>query len=261
MLALQVGSSPSTLRRRFHEYLDVPPSIHKAEELTDIYLKVDATHFKKYGCLIVCKAGSRIIYYSWHASENLVAYLEIFNRLKYMGYRVKAVTSDKHGSIVSAVKLSFQDIPHQYCTVHIQRLCTSLITRNPQTEAGVKLKEIVSKVNRIQGKHEKEEWQKQFRQFAHDYMDIMKQRTYMRREDGTKTWWYTHKNLRHAFIFLRNSESNMFFYLEDGNLPKDTNGLEAEFTHLKSKLRIHRGLKRERRINFLYWYFCFKTEG
>ena len=50
----------------------------------------------------------------------------------------------------------------------------------------------------------------------------------------------------------------MFFYLENNSIPKDTNGLEAEFTFLKTKLNIHRGLKRSRRINFVNWYWYLK---
>jgi hypothetical protein len=74
-----------------------------------------------------------------------------------------------------------------------------------------------------------------------------------------KKWWYTHKNLRASFRTLIASLDNMFYYLDNENISKDTNGLEAEFTHLKTRLISHRGLTRENQINFTNWYWFFKS--
>jgi len=44
-------------------------------------------------------------------------------------------------------------------------------------------------------------------------------------------------------------QENIFFYLDDSSIPKDTNGLEAEFTHLKGKLNMHEGcLEKDGRV-------------
>lgn len=38
------------------------------------------------------------------------------------------------------------------------------------------------------------------------------------------------------------------------------NGIEAEFTHLKTKLRVHSGLKLENKIKFISNYFRLKND-
>ena len=88
---------------------------------------------------------------------------------------------------------------------------------------------------------------------------LIKQRTYSKESEGNKKWWYTHKKLRGAFQTIKNSTDNMFLYLEDSSIPKDTNGLEAEFTHLKNKLNSHRGMTKKRQIGFTNWYWFFKS--
>jgi len=58
---------------------------------------------------------------------------------------------------------------------------------------------------------------------------------------------------------IKSSLDNIFFYLDDQSIPKDTNGLEAEFTHLKGKINMHTGLSRNRRENFVAWYWYLKS--
>jgi len=171
-----------------------------------------------------------------------------------MGYLIKSVTSDKHGSLLGAVKTALPNIPHQYCLVHIQRRCETLLTKNPETTAGQNLLEIVKLVNKIKSLNEKQVFVAWLARYEKRFEIILKQRTY-----ANKTWWYTHKNLRLAFNTLKSSINNMFFYLEDTSIPKDTNGLEAEFTHLKTKLNIHRGLAKNRKESYVFWYWFLKS--
>jgi len=176
-----------------------------------------------------------------------------------LGYLIKGVTSDQHGSLISAVLNLFSDIPHQYCLVHLQRSCQSLLTRKPQTEAGQQLLELVRVLNTITDHYQANIWLKWLERLERRHESLIKQRTYgIDEKTGRKTWWYTHKNLRRAFNLLQNSKNHLFLYLDYPELSKDTNGLEAEFSHLKRKLSLHRGLKRQRKINLVRWYFYFR---
>ena len=180
------------------------------------------------------------------------------SRLLELNYLVTSVTSDKHGSTIASVKYFFPNIPHQYCLVHIQNRCQSLLTKKPDTQAGCDLLELVKLINKIPSNYEKQIFLKWLGRYEVSYAAFLCQRTYAIKENGRKTWWYTHKNVRKAFVHIKSSLPSMFFYLEDINIPKDTNGLEAEFTFLKTKLNIHRGLKRTRRVNFINWYWYLK---
>ena len=178
--------------------------------------------------------------------------------LTRLNYVPDSVTSDKHGSTVSSVKYLFPSIPHQLCLVHIQNRCQTLLTKRPDTKAGIDLLELVKFINKIPSEYEKQIFLNWFNRYEKRYTFFLNQRTYAVKDSGRNTWWYTHKNLRKAFVHIKSSIPSMFFYLKDINIPKDTNGLEAEFTHLKTKLNIHKGLKRNRRINFISWYWYQK---
>lgn len=170
-----------------------------------------------------------------------------------------SVTSDKHGSIASAVKFMFPNIPHQLCLVHIQRRCQTLLTKKPETQAGRDLLELVLFINKIKSHCDKQIFLKWLERYEFKWSQFINKRTYSKDKGISKKWWYTHKNLRFAFRTLKYSTDNMFFYLDDSSIPKDTNGLEAEFTHLKTKVNIHKGMKRERKINFINWYWYLKS--
>ena len=144
--------------------------------------------------------------------------------------------------------------------VHTQRSCETYLTKNPETIAGQKLLEIVKFTNQITTVDEKRVFLVWLERYENEYKEFINQKTYNTNPNIKKRFWYTHKNVRRAFRILKLSQSNMFFYLDNINIPKDTNGLEAEFTHLKNKFNSHRGLSRKRVINFVSWYWFFKSK-
>ena len=203
------------------------------------------------------KAGRDLIYWNFVKRETFANYLFDLLQIRKLGYKIIGATSDWHGSIVSTVKYLFKgNIPHQRCLVHTQRFCESLLTRNPKTEAGVILLDIVKYLNKIRNHYEAGLWIARLSFWERDFGHLTKERTYGVKEDGSKTWWYTHKNLRRAFRTLRTTLDHLFLYLDYDDLEKDTNGLESEFSHLKQKIGMHRGLIRKRKINAIYW-FCY----
>jgi hypothetical protein len=238
--------------------LDVTPTPKRQPYPKHINLKIDATYFGRWGCSIVFKVGKNVIFWHFCLRETFREYLYCFSKLVELNYVILSVTSDKHGYTTSSVKYAFPNIPHQLCLVHIQNRCQSLLTKKPDTKAGCDLLELVRYINKIGSTYEKQIFFKWVDRYEKRYALFLNQRTYAIKPNGRNTWWYTHKNVRKAFVHIKSSIPNMFFYLEDTNIPKDTNGLEAEFTHLKTKLNIHRGLKRERRVNFISWYWYQK---
>jgi len=119
--------------------LDLPPKLPRLKNPREIYLKCDGKYFGRIGCSLVFKENKNIILWSFFNRETYLNYLYCFSKLVEMGYIVKSITSDKHGSLLGAVKTIFPAIPHQFCLVHIQRRCETLLTKNPETEAGKNL--------------------------------------------------------------------------------------------------------------------------
>lgn len=253
--------SNRTLLRHFYQFLDKPPVFKKLKENKEVYLKIDGTYFKRWGCALVYKADSDLIFEDFTLRENFFTYYLNLKTICQLGYTIKGVTSDGHPGLEKALKELFPGIPHQHCLVHLQRRCQILLTQNPETQAGSELLEIVKQVNQISSHYEKDIWTCWFERFEKRNQETLKQKSFgLNSKTGKNTWWYTHKNLRRACRTIKTSLPNLFLYLDYPNLPKDTNGLEGEFSHLKAKLALHRGLKRGRKINYVKWYFYLKSQ-
>lgn len=52
----------------------------------------------------------------------------------------------------------------------------------------------------------------------------------------------------------------LFTYERAENLPKTNNGLDGEFAHLKTKLRVHSGLNFTNKMKFISHYFALKNK-
>lgn len=251
--------SKRTLKRHFHRFLKQSPQLKPLKSRQTIYLKIDGTYFGRWGCLLVFKEGTNIIYWDFVERENYFNYTLNLGRIRELGYDILGVTSDWHGSLVSAVKWSLPEIPHQRCLIHTQRFCQTLLTKHPETKAGENLLELVGLLNGIKTDGDRSAWTAWLKRFEKRYGDLINQRTYGINKEGKKGWWFTHRNLRRAFMTLKKSLPNLFIYLDNPNVEKDTNGLESEFSHLEGKLSNRRGLKRSTRINYLKWYCYLKS--
>jgi len=237
--------------------LDKSLKIKPLSKSKEVYLKVDGKYFGRWGCVLVFKERQNIILWDFVQRESYFSYLNNFSRLERLGYKVLGITSDWHGSITSASKNRYPDVPHQRCLVHTQRFCQTYLTQHPETEAGIQLLEIVKFLNQIKNINDKVIWTRWLQRFEDKYKAQLNERSYA---VDHKHWWYTHKNVRRSFRALKMSLSNLFLYLDYPLLCKDTNGLEAEFKHLKQKLAVHKGLTRKRKINFINWYFFLKSK-
>jgi len=232
---------------------------NEVQHLPPLYIKIDATYFGRNRCLIVIKDQyGNFIYWSFVSRENFFNYKQdLINISKW--YNIKGITSDWNGSLVSAVKHILPKIPHQRCLVHLQRRCQSLLTRKPKSRAGKELLKLVKSINQLDTKQKANKWLYRVYAWHEKYENYIKQRTYHIKEDGTKTWWYKHKNTRASYRTIIKDTDHLFLYLNNKNLDKDTNGLEVEFSYLKHKLRTHRGLKTKRKVAMMYWYLHFKN--
>jgi hypothetical protein len=248
-------TSSKTLTRYFDNYLKRPPLPQKLVFPRSVYIKIDAQYYSDDNCIVLVKTGKEIIYWKDINTENLRNYIYVFIDISDLGYKILGVTSDWHGSLVGSIKYIFPLIPHQRCLVHLQRRCESLLTKNPQTQAGLELLDIVKFLNKITSKYEANIWLLWLDSWKGRYEDLIKERTY-----GDNTWWYTHKNLRATFRSIYTCRDHLFLYLDNDQLEKDTNGLESEFSHLKQKVRMHRGLKSDRRTSMIYWYVFLKNQ-
>lgn len=169
------------------------------------------------------------------SSETVEHYKQGIYELKQQGFVIKGVVSDGRRGVLTG----FTDIPVQMCHFHQKQIVTRYLTRNPKLEAGIELKLItarLSKTDEPSMSHWLDEWYIKWEGF-------LKERTY--REDGSFT--YTHKRLRSAYFSLVHNLPYLYTYTRNPGMPNTTNTLEGKFSQMKSKLRVHSGLRWDRK--------------
>lgn len=189
-------------------------------------------------------------------NESYDNYLADLKLLKQTDLNIISITSDGQKGLKKAISEVFPEVIHQRCIIHIQRMSLIYLTRYPKTEAGIMLRYWVKKLHEIDTLEKRDDWIYQFNNWCRLFDSYLKEKSFSL--SGKK--WYTHKTLRKTRALIKNALPNMFHYLDNPDIPKSTNGLECRFSYLKNNLRIHRGLSKKNRINFVKWYNYFKYQ-
>lgn len=204
----------------------------------------DTTFFgRKYG---VC------VFRSPELKKNLW-WIEVSKEIMATYYYGRKILETKGWSFTSAVidgrrgmTTVFKDIPVQICQFHQMKNVTKYLTRRPETLAGQELRSIMLTLP----KSDEKEFTKFLLNWEKQWKDFITEKTYI---TGTKYWYYTHKNVRGAYKSLERNLPYLFTYLKYPHLkmPNTTNSIDGSFSHLKSKLTIHRGLRKDRRYKVI----------
>ena len=144
----------------------------------------------------------------------------------------------------------------QRCLAHIQREALSWLTKHPQSHAGYELRQIIKCLHTINDRDKWGYWIVEMVNWYERHKDFVNEKSY---KPDTKRYWFTHKQVRRAFIHIKRALPDMFHYLDNPNIPKTTNALESFFGHLKQNIAIHRGLSKAHYKNYIKWYLFFKS--
>jgi hypothetical protein len=251
------GYSQSKIQRIFNQYLNSAPVV-EIRSKTRVHLLIDGSYFPNGLCLILYY-DHNLRYVQLYRETNQEKYTEIkedLQNLKKLGVDVYSVTCDGHKAILKSIKKVFPNAIIQRCLVHIKRQVRNYLSSKPKLEQSVSLLKLSNQITSIKSIEDSNIWLGAFFNWYKINHEFINQKT---QSQNTGRFWYTHKNLHAAFSLLENAIPNMFNYLDDEQIPNTTNRIENYFTHLKDKLRIHRGLRFEAKKNFIKWYLYMKN--
>ena len=252
------GMSQSSLQRLFNQYLSAPPKT-LIRSKANVHFLIDGTYFTNGLCLVLYYDND-IQYVQLFRTTNKEKYREIkedLENLKALGVQVYSVTSDGHASILKAVKRVYPNAIIQRCVVHVKRQASSWLGQYPKLEVSKQLLHTIRQITRLDTMEDVNDWLIEFNKWYGQHSVFINEQS-MSEETGRM--WYTHKNLHAACSHVINAIPHLFNYINDPEIPKTTNELEGYFTHLKEKLTLHRGLRLEKKKNFIKWYIFFKNE-
>ena len=212
----------------------------------------DATYFHKDGCLmnLMNAIDQKIIAHIYVGKESFKDAYPWFFSLKQQGLQPDFITTDGERSILRAMRLVWPETKLQRCLYHLQHEGMRWLRTYPKTEAGKVLRTILSQLSRIKTEAERDAFILEYDTWVKCYKNyvLSLSRTIV-----------ASKDLRRTMVLINNALPDMFYYLENENVPATTNALEGFHSRLKSDYRRHRGITREHRIQYIHWYCYFEN--
>jgi len=212
----------------------------------------DATYFHKDGCLLnlMDVQSQKIIAHLYVQRESFQEAYPWFMSLKTYGLNPLFITTDGEQSITRALRQVWPQAKLQRCLYHLQHEGMRWLRTYPKTEAGRKLRALLSRLSSIKTVSERDTFVNDYAGWVREYGDFVRllpQST------------VAAKDLKRTVALINHALADMFHYLEDESIHPTTNALEGFHSRLKADYRRHRGLSKEHRIQFINWYCYFKS--
>lgn len=210
-----------------------------------INLLIDATFFgREYGFLVFHNC-QKVIYFKEIKTESIKDFKEGIKALKQANIGINSITIDGKRGYINNIKKLLGNIPIQMCLFHQKAIIRRYITDKPKSSCGNDLKELMNLL--CQEKYHQEFIDK-FYKLKDQYYYFLQQRN----EFGD----YKFKNLRSSFRSIETNLPYLFTYsdFKNLNIPSTNNHLEGLFSHIKERIKMHRGLDKNRKkkaIRFL----------
>lgn len=236
----EYGKSESWIRQQLDKAKIKKPIITPRP----IVIVADMTFIKRTFGLAVIRAPhlKKNLFWQSSATENALIYHELRWQLEKAGFEIIAAVIDGRPGLIEV----FWDVPLQMCQFHQMKIITRYLTTRPKLPASKLLRQIAMQIP----KSDEEKMQQLLNDWQEQWKDFLKEKTF---NNETGHWFYTHKRLRSAYRSISRNLPILYTYQKypELKIPNTTNSLDGTFSHLKDMLRMHRGLKRNRKLKII----------
>lgn len=196
--------------------------------------------------------NQKIITHIYVKKESFTEAHPWFNSLRKQGLNPRFIITDGERSTLRAMRSVWPEVKLQRCLYHLQHEGMRWLRSYPKTEAGKALRDILSRLSWIKTTDERDAFLKEYRDWIQQYRDYIL---------SLPSTTVARKDLKRTMVLINNALPEMFRYLDDKNVHSTTNALEGFHSRLKLDYRRHRGLTKERRIQYIDWYCYFKNSN
>jgi len=233
--------------------LDAAVQIKKEIVPGKTILVIDTTYFgREFGMMVFrCAQRKKNLLWKVVPYETNAEYLAGVRELEAQGWYISGIVCDGRRGLPQL----FSGIPVQICQFHQVQIVTRYITRRPKLPASIELRDIVlllTKTDEASFSYWLKEWHEKWKEFLAEKSFDM-QRNQFR---------FTHRRLRSAYRSLKTNMPHLFTLHRHNELkmPNTTNTLDGSFSHLKEKIRLHRGLKKSRKLKLIHQLLASSTQ-
>lgn len=215
----------------------------------DVVVEMDATYWgRNFGLVIIKDAiRNKILWYKFiHRRERVEDYVEGIRWLKEHDFKI-------WGAVCDGLKGLFQSlnpIPVQMCQFHMISIVKRYLTSKPETEASV---ELLSLIKTLVHKTES-----QFIQDFDEWYSHNKEVLNAKYTDNHGRKRFVRPRLRAAYLSIKRHLNWLWTFekYNDRIIPNTNAGIESLNSRLKTILRVHSGIKAERRRKLLENYIA-----
>ena len=245
-LAVRHRVSISTIQRKL--YKSRAPSLKT--EPQKVVILMDTTYWgHDFGVVAIKDAHRKNVLWRKfiYRNERIADYLEGVKYLEDNELEIIGIVCDGLRGLIK----SLGRYPVQYCQFHQVKYVRLKLTKHPESEAGKELLDLC----RFMFHTDKESFKGAFELWREKHNDYLSERSTPDEKGRTH---YLHKRLRSAFLSVQRNMDSLWVWYDhkELNIPNTNNGIEALFTDLKTKLRVHNGLSKKNREQFIDEYFA-----
>lgn len=205
-------------------------------------LLMDSTFFgRSYGFLVARITGKNILWKEIDG-EKIRYYRELLEDLKTLDFPFSSFVIDGRRGVRELLETMFPGIPVQHCQFHQKKTVINYVSRNPKLEASKELLSLTKTLTKVTEK----KFSEGLNNWHTKWKDFLKEKS---THPITGKKYFTHRRLRSAYFSLKRNLPYLFTCKEfpELNIPNTTNSCDGSFAHWKQKVKIHRGLRKDRR--------------
>lgn len=241
---LQLAQKHKRSRQWIREQLDAAPVKKLRTQPCSVVIVADMTFIRRaYGIAVIRAPHLRKnLIWKMSETETVHIYQELRFGLEKQGFEIEAATIDGKPGLFDV----FWDVHIQMCHFHQIQIINRYLTTRPKLPASRELRRIALHIPRS----DEDKMKKLLDVWYENWKEFLKEKTY---NPETRRWFYTHKRVRSAYRSLNKNSSILYTYQKypELHIPNTTNSLDGSFSHLKDMLRIHRGLKKNRKLKLI----------
>lgn len=244
-LADKYGVNKSTIWRR----LRTMRHIRIISKDKDVVINMDTTYWgRNFGLMVIKDAfRNKIIWYKFVRHETVADYREGIEWLRANSFKI-------YGIVCDGMRGLFEELRAyrvQMCQFHQTMIVRRYLTNRPELPAARELLQIAN----ILAHTDKECFIGMLEQWHLKWDSFLKERSF---DSGSGRSTYTHKKIRSAYLSLKRNMPWLwtFYDYPELHIPNTNNALEGVFTDIKTKLRVHSGISKERRSSLIQEYIA-----
>ena len=211
---------------------------------------IDTTYFSRnFGVTIFRDVTNKVIlHWIFVERENMKTHIDGVNYLEKNGIKILGFIIDGFWSFY---RHYYQEYDIQMCQKHMADIVRRYITLNPKLEASKELKKLVDRLSN----DSKHVFGIKYDSWIRKWKDFLSERSYT--EEGK--WIYTHGRLRSAVTSLNRYYPYLFTFERNKWIPNTNNLIEGFNSGLKSAIKLHRGLRDDRKVKLIHFYLKEKS--